>query len=136
MVSEPEEVPQAPADPDDLEQTVQEHMAVGDVPMASEEKRKAEALDNETTASEAPATTWKPVGGSDALRWQKKPRVEDKGDVADTYNVTKPKKILTAKLKKKMLDKEIPFKKRDFVVQSISMDFKFYCQVMKQLKNI
>ena len=57
--------------------------------------------------------TWTPQGGDDALTWKRQKGSTTKaGDDHEEFQTTlyPGKRILTAKIKKKMLDKEIPYK--------------------------
>ena len=74
----------------ELEQTVGMH--VEETEESSTEKRKAEPV------------SWQPEGSPDALRWKKHKR-EDNLFSKIYYG----KEVLTEKLKKKMLDKEVPY---------------------------
>jgi len=72
------------------------------------EKRSASStgIDEEENPRPPPAPiTWQPRGDVDNLRWNKKSRT------SNICNATAAgKRVLTAKIKKKMLDKEIPYK--------------------------
>ena len=105
--SEPaeEEMPQQPQQQDEakeLQQEIDAQMDPGET-TATEVEASAEAA--QTTEPEA--VTWQPQGGGDALRWKKHPRCEP-------YTVgvldSSGKRVITAKIRKKMLDKEIPYK--------------------------
>ena len=78
-------------------------------------KRSAEATtEAETSAPEAlrPPVSWKGDETGGQVRW-KKHKPEDRGPKSETadrsVHTVQAKRVLTAKLRKKMLDKEVPF---------------------------
>ena len=91
-----------------LQQEIQEHVEEpGEGEATGMETESPEGLRKRQTASsegEDPVS-WKPTGDADTLRWKK----HKSNDTGATYLIP-GKRILTAKIKKKMLDKEIPYK--------------------------
>ena len=68
-------------------------------------KRKAEEPVSTASEAEEPGSvTWQPTGSSDALKWKRQKASDEK---ADTLSAPR---VLTDQIRKKMLDKEIPFK--------------------------
>ena len=72
-----------------------------------------------SSAAELPApVTWQPQGGPDTLRWAKKPKTEEdtsgaddmQQDAALTLMAQRQIGVMSAKLQKKQLDKEVPYK--------------------------
>ena len=100
----PEEMEVDNQEVETLHQVVTEHVEEpGDTTMDSEsapEKRKHDSDSNAEPASGP--VSWKPTGPENSLKWKKQ-----RGDT--TFN-TSGKRILSAKIKKKMLDKEIPYR--------------------------
>ena len=92
----PEEKGEQPGEVTELEQTVGMHLDDTEAE-SSPEKRKAESdVDDKAPVS------WQPTGSSDTLKWKKQKKEQ-------TLFMKNGKKVLTEKLKKKMLDKEVPY---------------------------
>jgi len=103
------EIDQHIADPGDTTVATGGETTEGDESMA--EKRK---IDED-------AVSWKPLGGDEVLRWKRTKHGESEAASADpaassnasasgVNNTYGSKRIITAKIQKKMLDKEIPYK--------------------------
>ncbi len=113
--AEPIRVLEPPDEMDQLQRTVDEHMADPENPTdttateteASGEKRKAEEPESSAASSSTAGApvSWRPQGDTDNLKWKKSRSDPDK----EAFEI-RTKRIVTAKIKKKMLDKEIPYK--------------------------
>lgn len=107
-----QELPPEPVDveTEGVEQVVEEHVQpeTTDQEVTSESvKRKADGTETATeTETEAPPlpVTWKPTGENDKLKWK---RQKSSGSNRTIMAVIYGKKVMTPKLRKKMLDKEI-----------------------------
>ena len=76
--------------------------------MSDVDKRKApedEHAGESSNADPEGAVTWQPEGPVDQLRWTKRQKRDDTMQFA----ASSTKRIITDKVKKKMMDKEIPF---------------------------
>ena len=82
-----------------IQQQVELHLDDASATETAGEKRKQE--DSQASTDGGRAVSWRPHGDDDTLRWNKRSR---------GVNFSQGKKIMTEKLKKKMLDKEVPYK--------------------------
>ena len=76
--------------------------------MTDVDKRKApepEQAGESSNAAPEGAVTWQPEGSAEQLRWTKKQKRDDTMQFA----ASSTKRVITDKVKKKMMDKEIPF---------------------------